>query len=168
MVTRSNNLGYLYLIGAGDVFNLPVKIGISINTNDRLATLQTASWMELKAHFQSEPVTNVIYLEEWLHFRYDHLRIRGEWFTLTINEYVSIVQMCSNFAGVSEAKQKHLPKIRSEVLPHTPSAIDRAIAILEHEDEVCRCEKQERELQSLTLDELLKRHRLDEARRWYG
>lgn len=160
-------LGSLYLIGAGDVFNLPVKIGISVDPDDRLSTLQTSHWLELKIHFQSKPVTNVAYLEEWLHFRYDHLRIRGEWFTLTLSEYVSIVQFCDNFANISESKQKRLPRIRRDEMPHTPSNSDRAIAMVEHEEAVRLCEKQEADLRSLTLVELERRHILDQASRWY-
>jgi hypothetical protein len=162
-----SRLGVLYLIGAGEVFNLPVKIGISINPDDRLSTLQTSHWLELKIHFRSKPVTNVSYLEEWLHFRYDHLRIRGEWFTLTLDEYVSIVQFCENFAHISESKQKRLPKMRRHELPHTPSNSDRALAIVEYEEAVRLSEKQEADLRMLTLAELEKRHILDQASRWY-
>ncbi len=167
MATRSD-AGYLYLIGAGDIFNLPVKVGISIDVSDRLATLQTASWLELKVHFQSELVPNVSYLEEWLHWRFGHLRLRGEWFNLSLEDYVSIVVLADSFTGLSEAKQRRLPKIRRKEMPHTPSALDRATAIVEHELDVMRQEKQEAELKVLTLEELQKRHILKQAKSWYG
>lgn len=166
MTTRSDS-GYLYLIGPGDVFNLPVKVGISIDVNERLTTLQTASWLELRVHFQSERVTNVSYLEEWIHWRFDHLRLKGEWFNLSLDDYVSIVVLVNSFYGLRDSKQRRLPRTRAKEMPHTPSSTDKALEILEHELDVARWEKQETELQALTWEELEKRHTLEQARELY-
>lgn len=75
MALKQSEPSGIYFIQAGT--SGPIKIGISDNIQTRLTVLQTAHFLELRliAHCQG---TNAD--EKELHDRFNHLRMRGEWF----------------------------------------------------------------------------------------
>lgn len=75
----------VYFITARDIGR--VKIGCAKNVRARLATLQTASSLELKLEATLSGYTEV---ERELHARFAQHKIRGEWFALVgeIDEFI--------------------------------------------------------------------------------
>lgn len=69
---------WLYAFQAGN--NGPIKIGVSRDPKQRLATLQAMHYETLRP-LASERVVPIE--EKWLHQAYVHARIRGEWFRPT-------------------------------------------------------------------------------------
>jgi len=65
----------VYLVQAGE--GGPVKIGVASDVAARLGDLQTAHYEELRL---VRCIDGGRAHEQWLHRRFDHLRIRGEWF----------------------------------------------------------------------------------------
>jgi hypothetical protein len=83
---------YLYLIRC-DKF---VKIGIACDVKNRLKTLQTGNPYQL-ALIDSFEFDEALRVESILHSKYDHARVRGEWFLLTDAELDELIDICRNF-----------------------------------------------------------------------
>ncbi len=79
--------GSIYIIKAGDK-NI-YKIGVATDIGNRLNTLQTANYEELKV-VRSFYLENVYEIEKELHFIYREKNIRGEWFRLSDNDILEI------------------------------------------------------------------------------
>lgn len=71
---------YVYFITA-DFPGFPIKIGISEIHNMRFSALQTAIPYEIKV-LAVLPTENAI-LERQIHRKFEHIRMRGEWFQST-------------------------------------------------------------------------------------
>jgi hypothetical protein len=70
---------FVYLIGMDDRF---YKIGVSGRPRVRMKQMQTGMPYELSL-VHAFPAANVRDAERALHTRYDHRRVRGEWFALS-------------------------------------------------------------------------------------
>jgi len=91
---------YVYVISAGEMHQ---KIGITTNINTRVATLQTAHYHQLTLlHFVENECA--AWIEARCHELLKHRRLRGEWFFMTREEAVSVVQKVTRQAvpGVND------------------------------------------------------------------
>lgn len=77
------NKKFVYLIL--DKLNGFYKIGISVNANERIKTLQTGNAGELILIDEVE-VEGANKLEKELHSKYNECRVRGEWFRFDKNQ----------------------------------------------------------------------------------
>lgn len=80
---------YVYIITDGDFY----KIGVSGNFKKRLASLNTASPRKLKIvatrFFEERQLA--LTKESSLHEKYSMFRVNGEWFNITENEVIRII-----------------------------------------------------------------------------
>jgi hypothetical protein len=83
---------YLYLIRCDEF----VKIGIACDVKNRLKTLQTGNPYPLTL-IDSFEFDDAVRVESVLHRKYDHARMRGEWFKLTDAELEELISICQNF-----------------------------------------------------------------------
>lgn len=88
--------GTLYIIAPTDNHNKPYKIGITTgqDLSKRLTALQTSHWLDLKIYYKSPLLENVESLEKMLHNKYNHKRVRGEWFNIDQNDIKNIMSEC--------------------------------------------------------------------------
>ena len=77
------NKKFVYLIL--DKLNGFYKIGIAVNANERIKTLQTGNAGELILIDEVE-VEGANKLEKELHSKYNECRVRGEWFRFDKNQ----------------------------------------------------------------------------------
>jgi superfamily II DNA or RNA helicase len=84
-------MSYLYIIAADAAG--PVKLGLSATPERRLKQLQTGHPQVLRL-FHKEMVSDdlVYFLEHNLHNDLRHLRLKGEWFTLTVDAALLHIQ----------------------------------------------------------------------------
>ena len=88
-----NKPHYLYVIGKYTDLNGPCKLGISVNPDRRLKQLQTGQSELLTVHHREEaPADKVRLFERLLHRDIHHLRLSGEWFDLTVEHAIQILQ----------------------------------------------------------------------------
>lgn len=84
--------GYVYLFG--DVGLGLYKIGISSDPERRLQEINSGNGSAKPPYevviVHSIHVTNPLRVERYLHQKFDHLRLKGEWFRLTSNEIAFI------------------------------------------------------------------------------
>ena len=79
---------WLYFIGESwPALKVPatVKIGISSNVRQRLASFQTSNCRDLQLIYCRQ-VPTAPAVEKWIHDRFWSKRIRGEWFEITLEE----------------------------------------------------------------------------------
>ena len=71
------------------------KIGISKNPNTRLRQLQTGNSSEMKLieTYESDFASKI---ERTLHNQYSHIKKKGEWFDLTLENEVDFIRNCKN------------------------------------------------------------------------
>ncbi len=77
-----------------------VKIGTTVRLAARLASLQTGSPYLLHVIWQREGGRD---LEEYLHFRLDDYRVRGEWFDFAGRDPVAMIKGAADLYGVDPA-----------------------------------------------------------------
>jgi hypothetical protein len=97
---------FLYVIGAHT--SGPVKLGISAVPARRVKQLQTGHSARLHL-FHEEPVSNTIarVMERLLHRDVGYLRLRGEWFQLTVEQAVAQVKFTIiQYEGVDSLVEK--------------------------------------------------------------
>ena len=77
---------FIYVIGTFD----KQKIGFSSNVQRRLKTLQTGNHETLYIHHTIEvPDEQARFIEKTIHREYSYLRIKGEWFKMSISMAIS-------------------------------------------------------------------------------
>ncbi len=83
-------MSFLYVI-AHDI-NGPVKLGLSISPTKRLKQLQTGSATVLSL-FHTEEIedSKVKIAEKALHKTLSHIRLKGEWFNMTVDDAIAEV-----------------------------------------------------------------------------
>ena len=88
--------GTIYVIGPKNNVDLPFKIGITSgqNVNLRLVALQTAHWLEMEIYYSSPPLNDVLKVEKFLHEKYVHKKIKGEWFNIKHSDILDIKFEC--------------------------------------------------------------------------
>lgn len=83
---------YVYVIASEQEPKI-VKIGISVNPAKRVKQLQTGHATPLKVfHQQAFPAKNTRMIEQILHRELHHLRLTGEWFTLSVEDAIAEVE----------------------------------------------------------------------------
>lgn len=82
-----------------------IKIGISYDVNERLRVVQTGNPRLLKL---LGSISGSKQLEDELHVRFIHLRIRGEWYRADkkLLDYISEVVMADTNESLESARQK--------------------------------------------------------------
>lgn len=75
---------YVYFVRAGNTG--PIKIGVAVNVDNRLKTLQTGNHLELRlvAKIKCRSKADAYSMERNLHKKFKGKHIRGEWFSSTI------------------------------------------------------------------------------------
>lgn len=83
---------FIYLMQS--VENGYYKIGVSKNPNTRLKQLQTGNSSEMKLieSFESEYARKI---ETFLHNKHSHVKKKGEWFELSLNDEVRFKEECT-------------------------------------------------------------------------
>jgi hypothetical protein len=79
--------GHLYIIQSEEG---PVKIGISINPDHRIASIETGSGRYIVRQFVSPAIPAYDELEKEMHRHYQDKRLRGEWFSIDYQEAVRL------------------------------------------------------------------------------
>jgi hypothetical protein len=81
---------YLYAIGTT---GSQQKVGYSTDPDRRMKKLQTGNPETLQVHyrFQIDP-TRAKAFEKHFHIQYNHRRILGEWFDMTVDEVIGLMQ----------------------------------------------------------------------------
>jgi hypothetical protein len=94
---RSN--GTLYIIGSTP--DNPVKIGMTTGSSvkNRLVSLQTSHWLDLKILYKSPLCENISKLEKHLHDKYREYWVRGEWYHLPQEKILEAQELAENFRG---------------------------------------------------------------------
>lgn len=108
---------YLYLIGAFD-FNdilLAVKIGVTEDVTQRIASMQTGQFCEMKLilAWEVESRKKCFYSESVLHEHYQKKRIRGEWFRVGIMK--DAVHVVSDVVGSAPCSVPDVPECLKQV-----------------------------------------------------
>ena len=96
---------YVYFFQAGN--EGPIKIGYSLEPEKRLENLQGAVWCKLRSIGFVTTGSMGKELEKALHSKFNHLRIRGEWFWPTIELTDFITEFIANFRKVVFKKEPH-------------------------------------------------------------
>jgi len=79
---------FIYAIGTES----KQKIGVSSDTDQRLATLQTANSEDLTLHYCFEVDDKVAFkFEKYIHREQNHKRLRGEWFEMSSQDVVKLL-----------------------------------------------------------------------------
>jgi hypothetical protein len=74
---------YIYVIGTQQ----RQKIGFSSDVGRRLSMLQTGNSEKLTIHHTIEvPDDQARYVERTIHQQYNYLRVKGEWFNMTVEQ----------------------------------------------------------------------------------
>lgn len=85
------NETYIYVIGASE--EGPVKIGYSADPSVRVRKLQTGHVEKLRIFYTQAVSENAVRkAERQIHTTIGYLRIRGEWFNLSVNDAIAEVQ----------------------------------------------------------------------------
>lgn len=93
---------YIYAIGTDEDRQ---KIGFSSDPQMRLKTLQTGNPEPLHLHYQF-PIEESMAAkyEKYVHHQHSHLRAKGEWFRMTPDEVISMMQyheiMCESVTAI--------------------------------------------------------------------
>jgi hypothetical protein len=105
---------YLYLIEADGA----TKIGISNNPTVRLGNLQTGSPTPFDIrHVVPCPTKDVARkLEAYLHKRYDHTRVRGEWFNIGADEIYAEIELAVAILGSVAQVEQHPVVTRQQTI----------------------------------------------------
>lgn len=106
---------YLYVMGCGAF----VKIGKGLDPQKRLFQCQTGNPHEIRLLVT---VPLYLYTEERAHGRFDHLRIRGEWFHRTREMDAFIVELRDRLSREGDAQR------RIDQLSHNWSRSPRKLA----------------------------------------
>lgn len=86
----SNQNTSIYVIGPKDG---PFKIGYSASPSHRLSSLQTGTTEYLMLHYSEETSTEKAkVIEKMIHRTLGHKRIRGEWFSVGLEEAIAEVK----------------------------------------------------------------------------
>lgn len=80
---------YLYIVASG---NGLFKIGKTGKVSERVAQIKSASPVECELLSVIEYDSGNIDLEKKLHAKFEKQRVRGEWFALSKNDLLSIIQ----------------------------------------------------------------------------
>lgn len=84
--SKADTFGRLYVFGCKEM-NV-IKIGYSINVQDRLKAVQTGYPYPLKILFISEPRKDVRKIEQQIHKTLRRFRLTGEWFSAVAYENI--------------------------------------------------------------------------------
>lgn len=83
---------FVYVI-ASDQSPNQVKIGMSRDPSRRVKQLQTGHATLLQVfHKQAFPAKNTRMIEQIIHKNLGHLKLKGEWFSLTVEEAIAEVE----------------------------------------------------------------------------
>ena len=111
-----DHFSVVYIIAPDE--NGPVKIGRTVNIQERLAALQTGAWLPLRVfHFRlgirmgigsqyasmrRAMSSGAASLERLVHRKLDELgfRLIGEWFDLSVPEAIAVLDKCGSSGGV--------------------------------------------------------------------
>lgn len=92
---------YVYLIR--NPLNGLCKIGITNNTKIRISQLENSSGMRLQMliYIELEPNydESALYIESYLHNFFNHKRVLGEWFNLSIKDIIAIRNLFYEIEG---------------------------------------------------------------------
>jgi len=96
---------YVYFIEAGNRKNPPVKIGVTTNVENRIASLQTGNPYSLKckALITCSSRGEAYGLESYLHYRLRKLRLNGEWFR---SEYFKLKEILNDYGKKKDQKYR--------------------------------------------------------------
>jgi len=84
-----SEVSYLYVISEKAKDDGPVKLGISNNPDKRLKQLQTAFPGVLEVRYKTAvPSDKVKIFERLLHRDMSFLRLRGEWFSMNVQQAI--------------------------------------------------------------------------------
>jgi hypothetical protein len=84
---------FIYVISDAEKSEIRTKIGISQNPEKRLKQLQTGNPIRLSIHYIEElPYEKTRVLESFLHSNLNHLRLKGEWFSMTVEDAIMEVR----------------------------------------------------------------------------
>ena len=81
---------FVYIIGNED--NSYLKIGVSNDVSKRLKQLQTGSWSKLSVLYKSMVCSNAFNIETIVHNKIDSENIRGEWYDISFDDAVSLIE----------------------------------------------------------------------------
>ncbi len=82
----------MYIYAIGTTGNRQ-KIGFSSNPDKRVKTLQTGNAEPLTVHYCFEVSESVAAkFEKHIHREYNHRRIKGEWFNMSPDEVITMMQ----------------------------------------------------------------------------
>jgi hypothetical protein len=85
-----SNTASIYIIGPDGG---PYKVGWSKDPKSRLGNLQVGQAVEVKIHYQQETdVAKAKIIEKMVHRQLAHKRIRGEWFSASLEDIVDEVR----------------------------------------------------------------------------
>lgn len=100
-------MGYVYLLeiipNEGELF---YKIGVTKNeVSKRIKQLQTGTPYEIKLVKYYE-TSNYYYVEKILHRQYQHLKVKSEWFDLSLANIANFIEDCKlidkNFHAINQ------------------------------------------------------------------
>lgn len=120
--------GYVYLISDGEF----CKIGIAADVAARLLGLQTANPRELRILHLIE-VSNPNALEEELHIRFEHKRVRGEWFRFDDVDIQWIKSAAWETIGMPEILARRLRLLRRAGIPVEVEMTNGVLTIRVHD-----------------------------------
>ena len=104
MSDSTTSPAYVYVIQAKSG---PVKIGVTIDTTQRLAAHQTSNHelLVLLCSFEYPSIEQAVQVEQALKKRYASQNIRGEWYAVDPDNIISDVEffsvLCKAIAGVT-------------------------------------------------------------------
>jgi hypothetical protein len=94
-------VGTIYIIGTNDR-SIPCKIGMTIGADvrNRLSSIQTCNWMELKILYKSPLVVNIDKVEAKILESLRSKRVRGEWHLLSQRDLKNFEKLLTSHADV--------------------------------------------------------------------
>lgn len=86
---------FIYAIGYKDD-RYPIKVGITTHPESRIPSLQTGCWHPLFVRYQRKCKNRdaAIKCEKMFQQKFDHARVMGEWFELSLAEIISGIDDC--------------------------------------------------------------------------
>lgn len=92
----------LYVLSTTDFNgNKIYKIGFTKQSvKSRVKQLQTGSHSEIKIEFVYEADNYIVSIESRLHRDFTNNRISGEWFELSLEDFIRIPELCEQYYGM--------------------------------------------------------------------
>lgn len=81
-----------------------IKIGMSDNPLKRLTTIECACGFPLEVVYESKPITRPQVTEKLIHKQLDSFRTKGEWFNISIEEAIKVINIAVENANSGEYK----------------------------------------------------------------